>query len=41
MTNDEKQDDGINIDRFAQNDDIQIEANKLIDFSQSNPFGTP
>ena len=41
MTNDEKQDDGINIDRFAQNDDIQIEANKLLDFSQSNPFGTP
>lgn len=28
-------------DPFAQNYEIQIEANKIIDFSQSNPFGNP
>lgn len=26
---------------FADNVDIQIEANKIIDFSETNPFGTP
>lgn len=26
---------------FADNVDIQIEANKVIDFSETNPFGTP
>jgi len=29
------------IDPFAQNKEIQIEANTIIDFSESNPFGTP
>jgi hypothetical protein len=28
-------------DPFAQNYEFQIEANKIIDFSQSNPFGNP
>ena len=26
---------------YAQNQDIQIEANSIIDFSEKNPFGTP
>ncbi len=29
------------VDPFAQNKQIQIEANTIIDFSESNPFGTP
>jgi hypothetical protein len=29
------------VDPFAQNKEIQIEANTIIDFSESNPFGTP
>lgn len=29
------------IDPFAQNKEIQLEANTIIDFSESNPFGTP
>lgn len=29
------------IDPFAQNKEIQIEADTIIDFSESNPFGTP
>lgn len=28
-------------DGYASNNEIQIEANKIIDFSQSNPFGMP
>jgi hypothetical protein len=28
-------------DPYAQNQDIQIEANSIIDFSEKNPFGTP
>lgn len=28
-------------DKFAQNSEIQEEANKIIDFSESNPFGIP
>lgn len=28
-------------DAYAQNKEIQIEANEIIDFSESNPFGTP
>jgi hypothetical protein len=28
-------------DTYAQNQDIQIEANSIIDFSEKNPFGTP
>ena len=41
MTIDEKRDEGIIIDAFIQNDDIQKAANQIIDFSESNPFGTP
>lgn len=29
------------VDPFAQNLEIQIEADKIIDFTESNPFGTP
>jgi hypothetical protein len=29
------------VDPFAQNLEIQIEADQIIDFSESNPFGTP
>lgn len=28
-------------DKFAQNDDIEFEADQLLDFSEDNPFGTP
>jgi hypothetical protein len=28
-------------DKFASNDDIQLEANELLDFTETNPFGTP
>ncbi|MEY3311256.1 MAG: Synechococcus phage [Bacteroidota bacterium] len=28
-------------DGYGENDDIEIEADKIIDFSQVNPFGTP
>ncbi len=29
------------LDPFAQNSEIQIEADQIIDFSESNPFGAP
>ncbi len=29
------------VDKFAQNSEIQEEANKILDFSESNPFGIP
>jgi hypothetical protein len=28
-------------DKYAQNNQIQIEANRIIDFNEKNPFGTP
>jgi len=28
-------------DKFASNNEIQIESNKILDFSESNPFGNP
>lgn len=28
-------------DKFASNDDIQQEANEILDFTEKNPFGTP
>ena len=28
-------------DGFAQNDDIEFEADQLLDFSEKNPFGSP
>ena len=28
-------------DRYASNDDIEIEADKIVDFSELNPFGMP
>lgn len=40
-TIDQKKAEGLNFDKFAQNDDIQIEADQLLDFSETNPFGTP
>ena len=32
--------DDIN-DTYAQNDEIELEADSIIDFSESNPFGNP
>ena len=29
------------IDAFTDNDNIEIEADGIIDFSESNPFGSP
>jgi hypothetical protein len=29
------------IDPYSQNDIIQSEADQILDFSESNPFGTP
>jgi len=39
LTLDEKRNENILNDGFTQNDDIQIESNKIIDFSENNPFG--
>lgn len=33
--------DNITNDSFAENADIQTEANTILDFTQSNPFGSP
>jgi hypothetical protein len=41
LTVDQKEDQGLIVDKFVQNDDIQIAANEILDFSESNPFGTP
>jgi hypothetical protein len=41
MTIDEKIEDGIVFNGFTQNDDIQIAANEIVDFSERNPFGVP
>lgn len=40
----EDQNDPLNLnksDKFAQNNQIEIEADEIIDFSEKNPFGTP
>jgi hypothetical protein len=29
------------VDKYAQNDIIETEADTIIDFSESNPFGNP
>jgi hypothetical protein len=34
-------DDTYTKDKYASNDEIQIESNKILDFSESNPFGNP
>ena len=41
LTVDEKEDQGLIVDKYKQNDDIQIAANEILDFSEKNPFGTP
>jgi hypothetical protein len=41
LTVDQKEDQGLIVDKFVQNDDIQIAANEILDFSESNPFGIP
>jgi hypothetical protein len=41
LTLDEKFNDGIATDGYTQNDDIQIAANEILDFSERNPFGVP
>ena len=33
--------ENITNDRYASNDDIEVEADKIVDFSESNPFGMP
>jgi hypothetical protein len=40
-TIDEKIEDSIVTNGFTQNDDIQIAANEILDFSERNPFGVP
>jgi hypothetical protein len=37
---DQKEEQGLIVDKYTQNDDIQIAANEIVDFSESNPFGT-
>jgi hypothetical protein len=41
LTVDEQEEQGLIVDKFIQNNDIQIAANEILDFSESNPFGTP
>jgi hypothetical protein len=38
---DEKEDEGLIVNKYEQNNDIQIAANEILDFSESNPFGIP
>ena len=33
--------DSLKPDKFANNDEIETEADKIIDFSEKNPFGVP
>jgi hypothetical protein len=41
LTVDEREDQGLIVNKYKQNDDIQIAANEILDFSEKNPFGTP
>ena len=41
LTVDEREEQGLIVDKYKQNDDIQIAANEILDFSERNPFGTP
>lgn len=41
LTNEQLEEDGFESQYFYQNVDIQVEANKILDFSESNPFGNP
>jgi hypothetical protein len=41
LTIDEKIQEGIVVSGYTQNDDIQIAANEIVDFSETNPFGIP
>jgi hypothetical protein len=41
LTNEQLEEEGIETQYFYQNVDIQVEANKILDFSESNPFGVP
>jgi hypothetical protein len=38
---DEQEEQGLIVDKYKQNNDIQIAANEILDFSERNPFGTP
>jgi hypothetical protein len=40
-TNDQKKEQGLIVNGYTQNDDIQIASNEILDFSETNPFGTP
>lgn len=41
LTNEQLDEAGYESQYFYQNVDIQVEANKILDFSESNPFGVP
>jgi hypothetical protein len=41
LTNEQLEEEGFETQYFYQNVDIQVEANKILDFSESNPFGNP
>ena len=41
LTLDQQEEQGLIVDKFKQNNDIQIAANEILDFNESNPFGTP
>ena len=38
---DEQEEQELIVDKYKQNNDIQIAANEILDFSERNPFGTP
>jgi len=41
LTNEQLEEQGFEAQYFYQNAEIQVEANKILDFSESNPFGNP
>jgi len=41
LTNEQLEEEGFETQYFYQNVDIQVEANKILDFSETNPFGNP
>jgi hypothetical protein len=41
LTLNQQEEQGLIVDKFKQNNDIQMEANKILDFSEGNPFGVP
>jgi hypothetical protein len=41
LTVDQQEEEGLIVDKYSQNNDIQIAANEIVDFSERNPFGIP